>query len=56
MNLNDALDDILENIDHDIAKAYSEETAEEPEFVADDREVILNILRSVAKGKYGMTD
>ena len=53
MDLNAALDELLENIDHDIAKAYCEETAEEPEFVANDRAILLEILQEIADGSYG---
>jgi hypothetical protein len=37
--------ELLEQIDHDIAKAYHPDTAEEPEFVEDDMEDLRNIVR-----------
>lgn len=46
------LDDILMNVDYDIWKSYQLDLAEEPEFVEDDRQVLINIIkRHVEAGK-----
>lgn len=38
--------DLLEQVDHDIAKSYNVKTAEEPEYVEEDMEVLRNIVKS----------
>lgn len=45
MKIDAMLHDLLEMIDHDIAKGYQEETAEEPEFVESSMEDLRCIVR-----------
>jgi len=40
----DMLKVLLEQIDHDIAKSYDPETAEEPEFAEDDMNELIDIV------------
>lgn len=37
--------ELLETIDHDIAKSYHEETAEEPDYVEEDMEELRWVVR-----------